>query len=109
MFFGEEVPDCGVEAGEGAADVGPREFVVCLDAGVDEGIDVGGVGAEGVGCDFAVEDSGGDVGVIGRDLAEALGAVVGSDADDADVAVCKGLEGLNFQAGGKRHNFVAAL
>ena len=76
---------------------------------VDEGVDVGGVCAEGVGCDFPVEDGCGDVGVVGRNLAVALGAIVGCDADDADVAVGEGLEGFDFEAGGQGHYLMAAF
>ncbi len=56
-----------------------------------------------------MEDGCGDVGVVGRYLAEALGAIVGCDADDADVAVGEGFEGFDSEAGRQGHYLMAAF
>ena len=56
---------------------------------VDQRLDVERAPAERMGRDLAVEDQRGDVGVVGRDLAPALGAVVGPDAQQPEVRVLK--------------------
>ena len=89
------VPERGVEAGHGALEVGAGKLVLLLLDAVDERVDGEGIGAEGIGRDLPVEDLGGDVGVVGRELAPTLGAVLGGDADEADEAVAEGLQALD--------------
>ncbi len=62
----------------------------------DQSFDIESVRAKGIGRDLAVEDLGGDVGIIGRQLPPTLPAPVGGDADKADIAVREGLQALDF-------------
>ena len=46
-----------------------------------------------------MENSCGDVGIVSRNLAEAFGAIGGSNANNAYVAACEGFKAFDFQAG----------
>jgi len=53
-------------------------------AGIDARLDIRSVRAEHHRCHLAMQDGGGDVRIVGRDLTIALKAVIGGHADDAD-------------------------
>ena len=81
-----------------AAKIGAGKFVLALRNEVDQARDVERVLAERPGRDLPVQDRAGDVGVVGRDLAPALRAVVGGDADEADELVAEGLDAADLHA-----------
>jgi hypothetical protein len=91
-----QVPEGGVEPGQGAAQVGARELVLALGDEVDQAVDVEGVVAEGMGRHLAVQHQRRDVGVVGRHLAPTLAALVASDPHQADEFIAEGLDGLNL-------------
>ncbi len=86
------VPERGVEPGQRPVAVRAGEFVLGpLDAGDQRG-NVGRILAQRPRGDLAVKDAGGYVGVIGRGLAPADGAILGRRLDEADEFVVESLE-----------------
>src|SRR5579862_2233344 len=77
LEFAAKVPKRGIEARQGAHEVGTGEFVLALRNGRYQGFDVEGVGTHGPTGDLPVEDFGRDIRVVGRELAPADMAVVG--------------------------------
>ena len=59
---------------------------------VDEAVDVQRLVPERTGRDLAMDDQCRDVGIVGRDLAPALGAALGPDPEHAHVARAEGLD-----------------
>src|SRR6185437_1478391 len=91
-----QVPQRGIEAGERAAAVAAGKLVLALLDALDERLDGKGVGAERPGRHLAMEDRGGDVGVVGRGLSPAARAGVRGDAHEAHEPVVPGLEPRNL-------------
>jgi hypothetical protein len=94
-----QVPQRRVEPGQGAVEVGAGEFVLALRDQRHQRRDIGRIPAERMGRDLAVEHGGGDVGVVVRKLAPALGAVIRDDTDEADERVRIGFEALDLHRG----------
>src|SRR5262245_1824821 len=59
-------------------------------------LDIALVLAESPGRDLAMKNRAGDVGIVGRDLAETLRAVLGGQTDKSDIAGRERLEALDF-------------
>ena len=93
-----QVPKRGVEPGQRAPDVGAWELVLPVRNQVDQGLGVEGAPAERMGGDLTVDDERREVGVVGRDLAPALGAGVGPDAQEPEVPGAEGLDARDAHA-----------
>ena len=96
-----EIPQCGIEPGHGAAEIGARIFVLALADQLQRIGKVQRIGAQCMRGDLAVEDLAGNVGIIGGDLSPALMAAVGRYPDKADEFVAKGFEPADFHGGNR--------
>ena len=86
------VPQRRVDAGERPAHIRARELVLGVEDAGGESARVERVHAHHVRRDLAVQHLGRDVGVVGRDLAPALGAVVRPHPNERHPLVAEGLD-----------------
>jgi hypothetical protein len=85
-------PRARVETGQSAIEIRPRELVLALWDLVAKRLDVECVATERVRRHLAVEDLGGDVGVIRSYLTPPLHSLVGANANESDVRVAEALD-----------------
>jgi hypothetical protein len=78
------IPDRGIEAAERALHIGAGKLVFALDNLVGQRVDVVELDVEHPGGDLAMQHGRGDIGIVGRDLADARCAVIGGDAHEAN-------------------------
>ena len=108
LELASEIPERGLEPGEGAEEVRAVKLVLALRDVVDERLDVERVAAECVRSDLAVEDLSRDVGVKGSDLPPAFGSLVRADTHDRDVLVPEGVDARDPHSRSKTITFLSA-
>ena len=91
-----KIPKRGIQAANGAAQIGSGELVLALGDHVDQIVDVERVLAQRIGRDLAVQNLRRDVGVVGRDLPPALAALIGADPNEADKLIGEGFDTGDF-------------
>ncbi|OPZ16592.1 MAG: hypothetical protein BWZ10_01395 [candidate division BRC1 bacterium ADurb.BinA364] len=100
-----QVPKRRIDAGQGAADIGPGELVVGVDDAFRQSVQIGIVGLERDRRHLAMQHQGRDVGVeVGR-LAPSLHAVLARDPNEGKLPVRECLDAFDFHASA----FLAAL